>query len=127
MPKVSRKQAPQVSVVDFFRDDRAGLVKSLEENDPDFVYSFRDEKVTPQRLALLKQEVVKDESGNIIKPNSDIVVKTPRAVFEGSRALESEKSFQMARRIASDPNAIRQVAQPRKVPSKQRVEIETGE
>jgi len=126
MAKASRKQAPQVQVVDVFNDDRAGLLKSLEDKDPDHVYSFQDQNVDAQRLSVLTQEVVHDESGNIVKLNSDIVVKTPRKVFEGKRALETERSFQMAKRIVADPKSIRQVAQAR-APIKQETETELGE
>lgn len=121
-----RKQAPDVQVVDVFSDDRAGLLKSLEDKDPGYVYSFQDGNVTQDRLETLRQEVVKNTNGNTVKLGSDIVVKTPRAVFDGARALETERSFQTAKRIVSDPRGIRQVAQA-KTPIKSETETETGE
>lgn len=121
-----RKQAPDVQVVDVFNDDRAGLLKSLEGKDPGYVYSFQDALVTQDRLDVLSQEIVKNASGNIVKLGSDIVVKTPREVFEGARALDSERSFQTAKRIVADPRSIRQIAQA-KTPIKSETETETGE
>lgn len=127
MARTARKQAPDIEVVDVFSDERADKLKALESKDNDFVYSYQDSNVTASRLSVLKQEVVKDESGETIKHGNDIVVKTPRKVFEGARALESERSFQMAKRIVSDPKGIKQVAAPKTPEKRETDNDELGE
>lgn len=116
MANTKRKLAPEVQVIDVYTDDRAERLKSLEAQDQGYVYSYQDANVDGNTLARSHQEVVKAEDGSVLKHGADIIVKQPREVFEASRALESERSFQMAKRMVADPRSIKQVAQP-KTPS----------
>lgn len=101
-----RSAAPPIFIAGAV-DQRFALLKKLNDDNPEFVYSYQRPDITDWELASYNQEVVRDDQGRVLHHITDPVVRTPKKIWERARIEESNRAREAVEtRVSNDKSTV---------------------